>query len=378
MKDRIKRLRELLEEATRRLPAEITGESSAIDSTPPGTPRQDRPIRGVETKPGDSKVRSYSDHARKESVSEMRKSKAEELPPSRKDLNRLPLKQKETSTINEQVAASMALTKPAHRVRFVLAISITLVIVGSVTLLESVIVSSTTLTFVGLGLTFWGLLFIFVRPSRYARVELVDSTALSSVQAVDRIIYDMGFHGRGIYMPLEGHEWATLFVPADSNSSTVPNELSEATVIQSNPKGMTIVPPGLELAKFFLQKITKGSKSKLPLEKLREKLPEVLTSDLEIMKEFEMKIEGDMVYTKSFDSIYSNFCDEIKFKTRVCAAFGCPICSAVACLLVYATNQPVRLETDDSLPVGRVSESAYRILPPIQIVKKVAAKVSES
>jgi hypothetical protein len=150
----------------------------------------------------------------------------------------------------------------------------------------------------------------------------------------------------------------------------VPKELDEGSVIQSNPKGVAFVPPGLELAKFFLEKLRKG-KNGLTVETLKQDLPPLLTSDLEIMEQFEIEVDDGVVVTKSTNSLYKDFCNDIRIKTRVCQAFGCPICSAVACLLVYATGQPVRLEGDESVPqLGRVTTTTYRILPaPLQNVQ---------
>jgi hypothetical protein len=253
----------------------------------------------------------------------------------------------------------------AVRQRLVLVATVCLLSIGSIALVASLVYSSLVSTFVGLGLILWGGLLLFVRPVSYARVELVDSTALSSIQAVDRIIYEMGYYGRGIYVPKKGREWAVLFVPADKDSTSVPRDFDEDSVIQSNPRGIAFVPPGMELAKFFLEKLKKG-KDRVTVETLKRELPRLFTVGLEIMDEFEMQVNNGLIVTKSTNSLYKDFCNEIKLKTRVCTAFGCPICSAVACLLVYATGQPVSLESDETVPVGSVSETKYRILPSPQ------------
>ena len=251
--------------------------------------------------------------------------------------------------------------KHALRQRLVVVVALGLLSIGSIALIESLTYSSIILTFAGLGLIFWGGLLLYVRPTSYARVELVDSTALSSIQAVDRIIYEMGYNGRGIYLPKKGSEWAVLFVPADKNSTSAPADLDGDSVIQSDPRGIAFVPPGMDLAKFFLERLKKG-KDGVTVETLKRELPRLFVAGLEIMDEFDMQVNDDLIVTKSTNSLYKDFCNEIKLKTRVCTAFGCPICSAVACLLVYATGQPVRLEGDEIIPVGNVSETKYRIL----------------
>ena len=197
------------------------------------------------------------------------KAAVEEVTPLTEDPN--PNQNRNTSAVNHSnftkpltdvgrshAEALTSVRKNVLKWRLVIVASVCLLAIGSITLVESVTLSSSTLAFIGLGLTFWGLLIMFLRPVSYARAELVDSTALSSIQAVDRIISDMGYHGRGIYLPRKGTEWVALFVPADKDSSNAPRELNEDSVIQSNPKGISFVPPGLELAKFFLDKLGKG------------------------------------------------------------------------------------------------------------------------
>ena len=258
-----------------------------------------------------------------------------------------------------------------RRRKLILLSTIVLVIVGAISLIESVVLSSTVFTFIGLGLTFWGLLFMFIRPTRYAPAELVDSTALSSIQVIDRIAYEMGYHGKGIYIPTKGSEPVRVFIPAGKDASAFPSpEKIKDGIFYDDPKGIAILPPGLELAKFFRDRLMK-TPGPITLEKLEEELPRILTEQLEIMEDFEMKVSGDTVRTKSTGSVYSDFCNEIRLKTRVCTAFGCPMCSAIACLLVDATGNPIILEEDESTPDGHIIESTYKILPSKTQTKNV-------
>jgi len=78
---------------------------------------------------------------------------------------------------------------PSGKIGFVLFIA------GALSLLGSLIASSTTLAFIGLGLTFWGALFLFTRPIKFVMGSLLDWTAISSYTTIDRmldIIYNDG------------------------------------------------------------------------------------------------------------------------------------------------------------------------------------------
>ncbi len=267
--------------------------------------------------------------------------------------------------------------KHAVRQRLAFISSIILLMLGIASLFESVVLSSSVFALIGLGLTFWGFLFIFVRPSGYARSELVDSTALSSIQTIDRIVYEMGLHGKGIYVPGQGREGVRLFVPAEKDVIVPPNDLTEDSVFHSNPKGLVMVPPGLELAKFFFERLS-GRKGPLTIKRLQRELPSLLTSDLDIMEAFEIKVDGNKVLTRSVNSLYSDFCDEIRLKTRVCSAFGCPICSSVGCLLVAATSRPVMLENEESSSDGRTNTVVYTILGPLPAAARETTPLAQA
>ena len=56
--------------------------------------------------------------------------------------------------------------KHVGRRKLIMAASLVLLVLGAVSLIESVVLSSAALAFIGLGLTFWSLLFMFVGPAR--------------------------------------------------------------------------------------------------------------------------------------------------------------------------------------------------------------------
>jgi hypothetical protein len=135
-------------------------------------------------------------------------------------------------------------------------------------------------------------------------------------------------------------------------------------IISNKPRGLFISPPGLELAKLFRERMSRKEET-LTIEKLSSKLPKLLTSDLELMEEFDMSANGQRILTKSTGSLYSDLCNEVRLRTRVCVGFGCPMCSAIACLLADATRLPVVLESNRSTPDGRVIETTYKLLEPL-------------
>jgi hypothetical protein len=233
--------------------------------------------------------------------------------------------------------------------------------VGILALASSAYFSSTILAFIGLGLTFWGALLLFIRPQKYVRSDLMDSTALSSLRTIDRVITSLGYLEKGIYIPGANPEKAVVFVPAEP-FSRIPSaqEIGDQTFIRK-PKGIAMVPPGLALANLIGGKLGVEFR-KCSLETLRERLPKLLIEDLEIVQDLDMRLDGDQVRFKFVESIYSDFCQQLSSSTRVCSGLGCPICSAMACVLAISTNKPVLFEKDEYSSDRKTIESSYRIL----------------
>ena len=236
-----------------------------------------------------------------------------------------------------------------------------LVAAGALSLAISVYSSSTILAFIGLGLTFWGALLLFARPHTYVRSDLMDSTALSSLRTIDRVMTSLGYLEKGIYIPGGNPERAVVFVPSEPFARIPKAKEIEGQLFINDPKGIAMVPPGLALANLIEKELGLDLKE-CSLETLSQQLPKLLIEDLEMAKDFEMHVEGDEVRFKMDESIYSDFCHNLKDSTRVCAGLGCPICSAMACILAIATGKPVSFEGDKFSTDANSLESYYRIL----------------
>lgn len=233
--------------------------------------------------------------------------------------------------------------------------------VGALSLILSAIYASTVLAFIGLGLTFWGVLLLFIRPRKYVRSDLMDSTALSSLKTIDRVMTGLGYTAKGIYIPASNPEKAVVFIPSQPLKRIPKAEEIEQDTFVKDPTGMTMVPPGLALANLFERELGVQF-NKTNLETLRERLPKLLIEDLELVQDVEMHVDGNDVRMKFIESMYSDFCGKLRTSTNVCASLGCPICSAMACVLAQATGKPVEFDKDSYTVDGRTVETSYRIL----------------
>ena len=80
-------------------------------------------------------------------------------------------------------------------------ISVLFLISGILTLVFSVYSVSQILALIGLGLTFWGALFIFLKPVKLVEGSLLYNTAISAYLTTDRIVDDFNYKGKGYYLP---------------------------------------------------------------------------------------------------------------------------------------------------------------------------------
>ena len=243
-----------------------------------------------------------------------------------------------------------------------------LLFLGAIALVASIIYASSILAFIGLGLAFWGVLFSFVRPVRYVKSSLLDSTAISTLTNVARVIANLNYKGKGIYLPpryLKGLKEGTVFIPSkkDSIIPTV-EEISKESIFIGNPEGICLTPSGLGLVNLFEEELGINF-AKVDLKYLQNNLPELFVKGLEIAEDFEMRIRGNIVHVKMTETIYKDICNEIRKLPNICSSFGCPLCSSIACALARSSGKPVVIEKIKLSADGKVIEAYYRILGTI-------------
>ena len=87
----------------------------------------------------------------------------------------------------------------------------------------------------------------------------------------------------------------------------------------------------------------------------------MLVEDLEIVRDVEIEVNGDRISFKLIDSIYADFCKEMRETSRRCG-LGCPMCSALACILTIASGKPVLFDEDELSEDKRTTYSIYELL----------------
>jgi hypothetical protein len=107
-----------------------------------------------------------------------------------------------------------------------------MLLLGLVALLGSFLSSSYILAFIGLGLTFWGALFLYIKPTKYVKLALLNSTSLSTLANIEKMLANAKANSQGIYLPpkrLQDYTSSLVFVP------TKPDQALPTTK-ETNPK----------------------------------------------------------------------------------------------------------------------------------------------
>ena len=232
--------------------------------------------------------------------------------------------------------------------------------IGLVALIASVMLTSTILSFVGLGLAFWGMLAFFIQPQKHVKSFLMDTTALSSLKTIDRMMMATGYREKGVYVPTE-KEKAVVFVPLVPRAR-IPAEIKaiEDRTFSDDPLGMVVVPPGLALAN-LIEKNLGFTLRNCGVETVLQVLPKVLAEDLEVVRNVDIEVRGSKIDFKLVDSIYYDFCRKIRNTSKRCG-LGCPMCSALACIIASASGKPVLLNEDELNTEKGTTLSSYEIL----------------
>ena len=239
--------------------------------------------------------------------------------------------------------------------------------VGVIALALSINYTSSTLAFIGLGLVFWGAILFYIRPEGYIKEILLHKTTLPSLRSLDQIMLELGYDSKGVYLPpkyLRDFDSSKVFISAQGygklpSPEQIQNE--EDKVLIKNPEGILITPPGAELAKLFEETLG-TSFTRINMQQIEQNMPRLLIEDLKIAQNVQIETKNNRVHVKIENSIYKYMCKEAKKSSNICSLLGCPLCSAIACVLAKATGKPVIIEKNQLSEDSQTTDTDYLLL----------------
>jgi len=85
----------------------------------------------------------------------------------------------------------------------------TLIAVGTISLVFSIVFSSSILALIGLGLLFWGITFVYVAADEYVKKIILETTVSSQITTLNHLLQILELKGDTIYLPPDISETAT-------------------------------------------------------------------------------------------------------------------------------------------------------------------------
>ena len=225
---------------------------------------------------------------------------------------------------------------------------------------------------IGLGLTFWGALFLLVSPSSYIEASVLASVVLPVYQVVDRALEGSAVAKKAYYFPsypqevrlpdyLKGLKDTVAFIPTNE-SSEMPavEEMAGGKLYVTGAKGVLVTAPGADLL-VQIENKTRIDLSKMELVDLLESFPRLVLDNIPIAKTIKLAQNQDQVMLTIVESPFLKLFNP-ENNLRSIGLLGCPIASAIACALAKVTGKRVFIQSLKVIPDLKTTQVIYDIL----------------
>jgi len=250
-----------------------------------------------------------------------------------------------------------------HESKLSTKIGLLVLFLGIVALGSSINYNSSILALIGLSLSLWGALFLLIKPNRYIKADILESTLISNFKNIDEILAEQNCHGKGVYLPphsLKELKEGIVFFPKQSEMKLpLLNKETEGKVFR-NPEGIFLTPPGQGLIALYEKKLGTNL-AKVDMNFLKHKLPQLMIEDLELVEDIEIHEQGNTVYVEIKGSVYAEIHKQLENQTSIIHRIGCPLCSSIACALAKVANKSVIIEKSEVSSDRKTTKILYRL-----------------
>jgi hypothetical protein len=263
--------------------------------------------------------------------------------------------------------------------------SVTMLLLGTISLVTSISYNSSLLAFIGLGFVFWGAILLYIKPEEYTRRNLLEAAISPSLTTLSQMIQELDYKGDATYLPpkyFTNPETTKICVSKYKHTSLPTSEQIqpyEDQPVARTAQGLLLTPPGIQLSR-LLEESYGASFIRTSLENLQRNLPKLFIEDLEIAENLEIQAENDttqrkdnrlilpieekntIIYAKITKPFYTNTFKEYEDPSQPAGLIGCPIRSAIAIAITKATGKPVRITSIKDSEDGNTMEATYEII----------------
>jgi hypothetical protein len=241
---------------------------------------------------------------------------------------------------------------------------------GAASLALAYFTSSVAMTLAGLGLAFWGAIFLYISPFKYVPENVLGSLSLSTIKSIDKLLASMNYTGRTIFLHpkhLKGLTQGYVFIPHESSGpSYLPNDkqLVEERTMYKDPKGMFLVAPSQGLVD-LVEKELDINLATVDLPYLKENLAKILVNNLRVIDSIAIEEHPDFILVNVGGDSAAKLCKSVSKETSIGDHFGCPLCSALALMISKVTGRPVTIHEMRPNDIDGIITTTYRTLEPI-------------
>lgn len=229
-------------------------------------------------------------------------------------------------------------------------------------LFSSVFSDSYVAAFIGLGLTFWGVLLMYVRSTKYVKLDLLTAASSSTLGIVEEMLAATAFTNKGIYLPpklLPDYSLNLVSIHATSEQALPKREEITKNKNSKTQQWLFLTPPGQALCAIFEKQLGK-SFTEMDLPEFRSSLPK-LFEELEITKHVSLDVEGNAITVRAQSHIFEDLCKETGKLERTVTALGSPFSSALGCALAKVAGKPVIIEKEEHTSDDDTTTIQYRL-----------------
>jgi hypothetical protein len=221
--------------------------------------------------------------------------------------------------------------------------------IGAACLIISYLSSSMILTFIGLGLTLWGLLLLYIsQPSSIPR-KVFDALSFSMLKSIDGIVDEL-YHGDSVVHSYHANrsglaQGYIYFTHRPNGAVRNYEQLNSQEISQNDLNGAFILSPSQGLLDLF-EKELNVNLEKIDFHFLERTLPDMLVEELKLVDYFVIEAnDDDDTFAIRFSGEPSvHLCRLINEKSKMGYRIGCPVCGMLALVLSKSTGRPIRIK----------------------------------
>ncbi len=234
---------------------------------------------------------------------------------------------------------------------------------GATLIVLSAIFVSSFLTILGVTLSFWGVVILYITPERHFPLDVVKAANESNMENLERILIEYNLAEKGIYLPpknLQNVESSLIFIP-NRPIRALPKPEKSLKLFADAGDGIFITPPGSMLSRLFERKlgILFAATDSQQLPNLLSKL---LVETMGIAESIDVHNTKNIVTIKLKNNTLISMCEEASNQPHVHNQIGCLLGSALACVIAKNLGKPVFIEADCSDARTRTTELVYRTI----------------